>query len=189
MEYYELVFLSAGLAMDAFAVAICKGACIKRGAVHINLGIAASFGVFQAVMPLVGWMLGKQFSDYISVIDHWIAFLLLLFIGGKMIVDVIRDGKCVRDEAYQTLSFSELMLLSVATSIDALVVGIALALLRVNILIAAVFIGCITFVLSFAGTYIGCYFGTKFESKAQLVGGVVLVLIGVRILFDHLTPA
>lgn len=185
MTYWELILLSAGLAMDAFAAAICKGACIRRGAYHVNLKIAASFGIFQAVMPLIGYFLGQQFSAYIEQFDHWVAFGLLALIGGKMIWDVA-NGNDEEEQTGAPVRFGELMLLSLATSIDALVVGVALAFLNANVFVSVAFIGCITFVISLAGTSIGCRFGTRFESQAQLAGGSVLILLGTKILLEHL---
>ncbi len=185
MTYWELILVSMGLAMDAFAAAICKGACIRRGAFHINLRIAASFGIFQAVMPLIGYFLGRQFSSHIAVYDHWVAFGLLALIGGKMIWDVV-SGETAKEDACVPVKFGELMLLSLATSIDALVVGLALAFLNASIYVSIAFIGGITFLIALAGTAIGCRFGSRFEDRAQLVGGSVLILLGLKILLEHL---
>ncbi|NLB37872.1 MAG: manganese efflux pump [Clostridiales bacterium] len=185
MTYWELILVSVGLAMDAFAAAICKGACIRRGAFHVNLRIAASFGIFQAVMPLIGYFLGRQFSGYIADYDHWVAFGLLVLIGGKMIWDVLR-GSTDKQEGGVPVIFGELMLLSLATSIDALVVGVALAFLNANIFVSVAFIGLITFGISLAGTAIGCRFGTRYEDRAQIIGGSVLILLGLKILLEHM---
>lgn len=185
MTYWKLIVISVGLAMDAFAAAICKGACIRRGCFHINLRIAGSFGIFQAVMPLIGFFLGRQFSTHVERYDHWVAFALLAFIGGRTIWDALRGGD-EADGAGVPVTFGELMLLSLATSIDALVVGIALAFLKADIVQSVLFIGGITFALSLIGTMIGCRFGTRFEARAQLVGGAVLALLGLKILLEHM---
>lgn len=185
MTYWELILVSVSLAMDAFAAAVCKGACIRRGAYNINLRIAASFGIFQAVMPLIGYFLGRQFSSYIAAFDHWLALGLLALIGGKMIWDVL-SGETAKEDACTPVRFGELMLLSLATSIDALIVGIALAFLNASIFVSVAFIGVITFLIALAGTIIGCRFGKRFEDRAQLVGGSVLILLGFKILLDHL---
>lgn len=194
MGILELVFIGIGLSMDAFAVAICKGLGMKQK-VNIKqcLLIAAFFGGFQALMPWLGWLLGRQFQQYITSIDHWIAFILLVFLGGKMIFDAIREGRendekngevCPKDE--EKLSLKELFLMAVATSIDALAVGVTFAFLQVQILPSITVIGCITFGFSVAGVFIGNLFGSKFQNKATILGGVILVLIGLKILLEHL---
>lgn len=182
----ELIALSFALAMDAFAVALCKGACLAelkdKGE---GLAIGVSFGFFQALMPLIGWFLGSRFSRYIQSIDHYIAFLLLAFIGGKLIYEA---WKSRNEELVCTpLNLTELLLLSVATSIDALAAGIAMAMLSINIWLAILMIGIITLVLSFSGFHIGKRFGIKLQSKAQLVGGLALIVIGIKILVEHLS--
>lgn len=185
MGLLELVLIAVGLSMDAFAVSLCKG--LSMGRLNLrNAGvIALFFGGFQALMPLLGWLLGKQFESYITSIDHWIAFILLAFIGGKMVYEVLKGDSCYAEGGY-VLNIRELLVLAVATSIDALAVGITFAFLRVSILPAVLLIGGITFVLSLAGVCIGHKFGAKLKSKAELAGGVVLILIGVKILLDHL---
>jgi putative Mn2+ efflux pump MntP len=174
-----------GLSMDAFAVAVCKGLGMKKIRKFETFVIALFFGGFQALMPLLGWLLGSQLQGYISSFDHWIAFILLAFIGGKMIKDSF-DEENDDSEACEKLDLKELTMLAVATSIDALAVGITFAFLNVNILSAVTIIGCTTFVLSGIGVFAGNRFGAKYKNHAELIGGIVLVLIGVKILFEHL---
>lgn len=169
--------------MDAFAVAICKGLSVKKvGAKHI-LTVGIYFGGFQALMPLIGFLLGFKFERFIVSIDHWIAFVLLAVIGGGMIREALA-GK--DDEANDSFSFKTMLPLALATSIDALAVGISFAFLGVDIVAAAVLIGVTTFVLSGAGVVVGNVFGAKYKSKAELAGGIVLILIGLKILLEHL---
>lgn len=187
MGLLELLLVGVGLSMDAFAVALCRGLKMKRMDWRGAAVIALFFGGFQAAMPLLGWALGKQFSQYIESFDHWIAFGLLVFIGGKMIYDVLYKGECSDGEGCgDKLEMKELFLLAVATSIDALAVGVTFAFLKVSILPAVLLIGATTFVLSLAGVCIGHRFGARFQSKAEIAGGVVLILIGVKILLEHL---
>ncbi len=186
MNLTEIIALAFALAMDAFAVALCKGACLSelkdRGE---GAAIAVSFGFFQALMPLVGWFLGSRFSHLIESVDHFVAFGLLLFIGGKLIYEA---WKSRNEELVCTpLHFVELMLLSVATSIDALAAGVALAMVQVNIWLAVGLIGGVTMALCFLGYHIGRRFGAKLQSKAQLVGGLALLIIGTKILIEHLS--
>ncbi len=189
MGIIELLLTGVGLAMDAFAVAVCKGLSMKK----INYGhafmIALFFGVFQAMMPFLGWALGTQFKDYIVSVDHWIAFVLLAIIGGKMLKEAFESGKedeGKADEDGGKLNYKELFLLAIATSIDALAVGVTFAFLNVNIYLAIAIIGVVTFLLSFVGVVIGNIFGSKFEKGAQIAGGVILIGIGLKILLEHL---
>lgn len=185
MGFVELLLIGVGLSMDAFAVSVCKGLGMRRiNRLHTAI-IALFFGGFQALMPFIGWALGIRFQKYIMLYDHWIAFILLLFIGGKMILDVVR-GKEEETSASAVLDLKELLLLAVATSIDALAVGISFAFLDVNIVMAITVIGVTTFILSFAGVFIGHRFGNKFQDKATLAGGIILILIGLKILLEHL---
>lgn len=189
MGIIELVFLSIGLAMDAFAVSICKGLEMpvtnyKRAGI-----IALFFGVFQAGMPVIGYVLGSRFQKYIESVDHWIAFALLAFIGGQMVCESFRrdGGEPENQEDSSVFSIKQLIILSIATSIDALAVGITFALLEgTNIFLSAGMIGIITFVISFAGVVIGNKFGNKYEKRAQLAGGIILIAIGLKILLEHL---
>ena len=179
----ELVLIGVGLSMDAFAVALCKGLSMRRINYAHAAVIALFFGVFQAVMPLIGWVLGTQFARYITSVDHWIAFALLGYIGGKMIWEAVRGGE---EEQPQELDLKMLLMMAVATSIDALAVGITFAFLRMDILSSALTIGATTFLISFGGVAAGNRFGARYKQKAEIVGGVVLVLIGVKILLEHL---
>lgn len=188
MSFFEIFMIGVGLSMDAFAVAICKGLNMRKLDKVQTLVIALFFGGFQALMPFLGWLLGKQFESYITSFDHWIAFVLLAFIGGKMIWDVFKgddkDEACCEEGS--GLNIKELFVLAIATSIDALAVGISFAFLQVNIGFAITLIGCTTFVLSAAGVFVGHKFGAKYEDKATVVGGVILILIGLKILLEHL---
>ena len=185
MGFLELFLIGVGLSMDAFAVAVCKGLCMKRINRAHALVIALFFGGFQALMPTLGWILGTQFERYIVSFDHWIAFALLAFIGGKMIREAIHED-VEEEKCTYGLDLKELLLLAIATSIDALAVGITFAFLRVSILPAASLIGITTFLLSLAGVVIGNRFGSRYKKKAEICGGVILILIGTKILLEHL---
>jgi len=189
MSLWELVLIAVGLSMDAFAVAVCKGTNMRRLSVSQMLLIAAFFGGFQAAMPLAGWFIGSQFAVYIQRVDHWIAFGLLAFLGGKMLVEAIKgeEDECGCGCGCGKVKLGELTLLAVATSIDALAVGITFALLPdTNIVWSVSLIGIITFVLSAAGVIIGNKCSARFEKKAEIAGGAILILIGVKILLEHL---
>lgn len=189
MTLLEIFLIGIGLSMDAFAVAICKGLAMpdkvnKRSA----LLIALYFGVFQAVMPTLGWLLGSQFAHYVTKLAPWIAFVLLAWIGGNM----IRESRAADDEDEAApfdgqVKHKELLVLAVATSIDALAVGVTFSMveLSVSIGLAVALIGCTTFVISLAGVYVGNVFGARYKNKAEFVGGAILVLIGVKILLEH----
>lgn len=183
MELTELFLIAVGLSMDAFAVAICKGLSIQSLKYKHALITGLFFGGFQALMPLAGFFLGTQFKDYIIPVDHWIAFFLLSIIGVNMIRES-RNEHC--ENVGNVFSLKSMTVLSVATSIDALAVGITFAFLRVDILPAVSFIGIITFVLSAAGVKIGNIFGTKFKSRAEFAGGIILIGMGIKILIEHL---
>lgn len=185
--FVELFLIGVGLSMDAFAVSICKGLGMSRLNMRQAAVISLFFGGFQALMPLIGWALGSQLTDFITSIDHWIAFGLLAFVGGKMLWDAFHEDD--EDEGVQTdekLDLKELLMLAIATSIDALAVGITFAFLQVAIVPSITIIGLTTFVISFAGVAVGHFFGARFEKPATIVGGVVLILIGVKILLEHL---
>lgn len=187
MGIIELLLIGVGLSMDAFAVSICKGLGMKKVNVKHALTIALFFGGFQALMPLLGWLLGSQFDRHIASMDHWIAFVLLIFIGGKMIVDSLRKEEIgTSTEDHLKLDIKELTLMAVATSIDALAVGISFAFLKVNIYPAIALIGCTTFAIAFAGVFVGNFFGARYKRKAEFVGGAILILIGLKILLEHL---
>jgi len=184
----ELLLIGVGLSMDAFAVAVCKGLAMRKVNKKQAVVIGLFFGGFQALMPFVGWLLGSQFEKYITSIDHWIAFILLGIIGGKMIVESVKPDK-EDDEVKEMdapLDLKEMFVLAVATSIDALAVGITFAFLDYPIVEAITVIGITTFVISIGGVYVGNFFGNKYEKKAEFVGGLILVLLGVRILLTHL---
>lgn len=187
MGIVELLLTAIALSMDAFAVSVCKGLGMRRMRYDQALVISLYFGVFQALMPLIGWLLGTSFSRYIQAFDHWITFVLLAFLGGKMLWDVFHekeDGE--QESAERRLDHRELFMLAIATSIDALAVGIAFACLDVNIWSSISIIGVTTLVISFAGVWIGNRFGNRFQKKAEIAGGLVLILIGVKILAEHL---
>lgn len=185
MGLIELFLTGVGLSMDAFAVAVCKGLGMHRINMRHAFVIALFFGVFQALMPLIGWALGSQFASFVEPVGHWIAFGLLAIIGGKMVWDAVHDDTEAMDDA-EKLNIPELFLLAIATSIDAFAVGIGFALLQVDIIFAVCAIGVITFVLSLVGVVIGNQFGARFEKPAGIVGGIVLILIGVKILLEHM---
>ncbi len=186
MGLFELFLIGIGLSMDAFAVAVCKGLCMTKINKKYAVIIALFFGGFQFLMPVIGWLLGTQFESYIVSFDHWIAFALLAFIGGKMIYEAVSDDEDEACSVDKKLDLKELMLLAVATSIDALAVGITFAFLKVSILPAAGLIGVVTFTLSLAGVVIGNRFGNRYKKKAEICGGVILILIGLKILLEHL---
>ena len=183
MSLTELFILAIGLSMDAFAVAVCKGLSMKQMSWKKPCVVGLYFGGFQAGMPLIGYLLGVQFRSYITAFDHWIAFILLAVIGGNM----IRESFGKDEEAgSDSVGFREMAPLAVATSIDALAVGITFAFLKVHIVAAVSFIGVTTFTISAIGVQIGNVFGTRYKSKAELAGGIILILLGLKILLEHL---
>lgn len=183
MNYFELFLIAVGLAMDAFAVSLCKGLEMKRFQFSRALFLGGLFGVFQALMPLAGFYLSKNFVQHIEGFDHWIAFLLLVFIGGKMIKEARRE----EEEKNSGFSLGELLVLAVATSIDALAVGVTFAVLpEIDIRFAALSIGFVTAVLCVLAVGIGHKFGTKIGSKAEYLGGIILIFLGCKILLEHL---
>ena len=184
MGLAELVLLAVGLSMDAFAVSICKGLGMKKINLKVAVVLGLFFGGFQAGMPVIGWALGSQFMGIIGPIDHWIAFILLALIGGNMIREAIH-GKDEEDDDCN-LALSHVLLLAVATSIDAFAVGITFAFLKVDVLTSIAIIGITTFVLCFAAVYLGSKLGTILKKYAGIFGGVILILIGARILIEHL---
>nr|WP_295974093.1 manganese efflux pump MntP family protein [uncultured Bacillus sp.] len=187
MAFVELFFISIGLSMDAFAAAVCKGLSLRKFNIKMAIVVGLYFGLFQAGMPLIGYFLGVQFKDQIVSIDHWVAFALLGLIGVNMIRES-RKKEC-KDEEYNStdypLSFKKMSVLAFSTSVDALAIGVSFAFLEVRIVPAILFIGIVTFVLSFFGVKIGNVFGLKYKSKAELAGGAILVLMGINILFEH----
>ena len=183
MGLLELFILAVGLSMDAFAVSVCKGLAMPKITVKKAAVVGIWFCGFQALMQALRYLLGSQFKDSITAIDHWIAFILLGIIGGNMIREAC-SGECEKEN--DSLDIKTMFLLAVATSIDALAVGITFAFLKVNIAAAVSFIGVTTFVISAAGVKIGNIFGTKYKSKAELAGGIILILLGLKILLEHL---
>jgi len=205
MDLLELFIIAIGLSMDAFAVAITTGLTMSKKTMKKSMIVGLYFGIFQAIMPLIGYMLGTQFADKITAFDHWIAFALLCFIGGKMIIgsfkkegcpdrecpaETCTDRECPGGERPETketsLKPAKMLPLALATSIDALAVGVSFAFLKVNIVPAVLFIGITTLVLSMVGVKIGNMFGTRFKAKAELAGGIILVLMGLKILLEHM---
>ena len=186
MSIIELLLIGIGLSMDAFAVSVCKGLGMTKLNKKNAFLIALFFGGFQALMPWLGWFIGSRFQKYIEQFDHWIAFGLLVFIGGQMIYESLKEKEEVEKEGDQ-LDIGQLFLMAIATSIDALAIGVTFALLPgVNIWTSIALIGCTTFMISFAGVVIGFRFGNKYEKKAQIVGGVILIELGIKILLEHL---
>jgi manganese efflux pump family protein len=185
MGFIELLLIAVGLSMDAFAVALCRGLGMSRWNTLQGVVVALFFGFFQALMPLLGWLLARQFSPYISAYDHWVAFVLLLFIGGEMIYGAFKKNDAVVAPC-DKIKLRELLMMAVATSIDALAVGVSLAFLQTPIAPAVVLIGVITFILSLLGVLIGNFFSARFKQWAELAGGLILILIGTKILLDHL---
>ena len=180
--FIELFLMGVGLSMDAFAVSICKGLGMRKVNKKQALVIGLFFGGFQALMPFVGWLLGTQFEKYITSIDHWIAFILLALIG----INMIREAREESEELDASFSVKAMLPLAIATSIDALAVGITFAFLHVQIVPAITFIGVTTFILSVIGVKIGNLFGAKYKSYAEIAGGIVLILLGTKILLEHL---
>ena len=183
MGLIELFLIAVGLSMDAFAVSVCKGLAMPKCTFKKVAIVGLWFGGFQALMPAIGYILGAQFQEAIASIDHWIAFVLLALIGGNMIHEALDNDE---EEADASLDVKTMFLLAVATSIDALAIEITFAFLKVNIIPAVCFIGIVTFIISFAGVKIGNVFGARYKNKAEIVGGVILILLGLKILLEHL---
>ena len=183
MSLIELFLIAVGLSMDAFAVSVCKGLAMPKCTFKKAAIVGLWFGGFQALMPAIGYVLGAQFQETIASIDHWIAFVLLALIGGNMIHEALDNDE---EEADASLDVKTMFLLAVATSIDALAIGITFAFLKVNIIPAVCFIGIVTFIISFAGVKIGNVFGARYKNKAEIVGGIILILLGLKILLEHL---
>ena len=183
MSLWELFVIAVGLSMDAFAVSVCKGLSVRRVLGRHSLICGGYFGAFQALMPLAGWLLGVRFQGMIASVDHWIAFILVGLIG----VNMVRESRGEAEEIDASFTLRAMLPLAVATSIDALAVGVTFAFLQVdNILAAVLFIGCITFALSAAGVRVGAAFGARFRGRAELAGGLILIAMGVKILLEHL---
>jgi putative Mn2+ efflux pump MntP len=184
MGLFQIILIAIGLSMDAFAVAITLGLSVKKLKLKHVLITGLLFGIFQGIMPLIGYAVGQSFANVIQDLDHWVAFVLLGIIGGKMIVDSFsKDKENTNENAF---ILTTMLVLAIATSIDALAVGVTFAFFEINVVMAVLFIGFITFFISMWGVKIGNMFGTKFKSKAEFIGGVVLVVIGLKILIEHL---
>lgn len=183
MGFWELLLLGVGLSMDAFAVSVCKGLAVQRTDGKTALVCGLWFGFFQAMMPVVGFFLGRIFADAIQAVDHWVAFGLLSIVGANMIKEALEEDECPADP---DLSVKAMLPLAVATSIDALAVGVSLAMAEVSIWTAVALIGVTTFTLSAAGAAVGGVFGRKYERKAEIFGGVTLILLGLKILLENL---
>lgn len=184
MGILAIILVAIGLAMDAFSVAICKGLSMKKFEIKKATIIGTYFGVFQGIMPIIGFLLGSSFSSIIERYDHWVAFVLLALIGINMIREAFE-----KDEEYETndsVDFKSMIWLAIATSIDALTVGITFSFLNVNIWLASLIIAVITYILSIVGVMIGNEFGAKYQTKAQITGGAILILMGIKILVEHL---
>jgi putative Mn2+ efflux pump MntP len=187
MTLIELFLIAAGLSMDAFAVSVCKGLAMQKLNIRKMVIIGLWFGGFQALMPFLGWFLGSAFTSMIQNIDHWVAFILLSLIGGNMVREAVKEGdSCDVSADGADTRPGTMFLLAVATSIDALAIGITFAFLKVNIAAAVCFIGTVTFLFSVAGVAIGNRFGTRFKSKAEIAGGLILICLGIKILVEHL---
>lgn len=186
--FITLLLMGVGLAMDAFAVSICKGLAMRKVNKKQCFVIALFFGGFQALMPAIGWLLGSRFERYIVSVDHWIAFILLGVIGGKMIWEAAREkeDQDIVEQLDAPLNIKELLVMALATSIDALAVGITFAFLGTPILEASLIIGVTTFIICVIGVYVGNFFGSKYKRKASIAGGMILVLLGIKILLEHL---
>lgn len=182
MSFFELFLIGVGLSMDAFAVSVCKGLSVKKLSPRHALLVGLYFGGFQFLMPVLGWLLGYRFEAMITSIDHWIAFVLLAIIGGNMIKESFSEDEELNDD----FGFRTMALLAVATSVDALAVGVTFAFLSVDILPASALIGVTTFTLSALGVYIGRFFGLRYKAKAERAGGIILMLMGLKILLEHL---
>lgn len=184
MGVVEILMIAVGVSMDAFAVSICKGLSVRKLRPSYPLSAALWFGGFQALMPLLGYFLGVTFADFVSSVDHWIAFILLGIIGGNMIKESFdKDESCTVDPDF---SVRTMLAMAVATSIDALAIGVSLAFLKVNIWAAILLIGITTGLFSAAGVYIGNIFGSRYKSKAEFAGGFILAAMGLKILLDHI---
>ena len=188
MGFIELYLIGVGLSMDAFAVSICQGLSMTKIKWGHALTVGLYFGGFQALMPFTGWMLGSQFAGRIQQYDHWVAFVLLVLIGGNMIREALSGEEDEAEDAAvgAGLDHKKLFLMAIATSIDALAVGVTFAFLDIAILPAIGIIGTTTFFISVAGVAVGCWFGARYKKRAEITGGVILVLLGVKILLEHL---
>ena len=184
MGILEVVLVAIGLAMDAFAVSICKGLSMKKMSWKKAIIVGGYFGIFQGLMPVIGYFLGTTFENLVTKIDHWIAFVLLVFIGINMLKEAFGNES---ENCNDNVDFKTMVVLAIATSIDALAVGITFAFLKTNIVLASILIAIITFVVCIIGVKIGNQFGDKYERKAETVGGLILIFMGIKILLEHLS--
>lgn len=190
MSILTIFLTGIGLSMDAFAISLSKGFCLRRNIFRNALKISLFFGISQAIMPLIGWLSGIYFESYIKFIDHWIAFILLSFLGGKMIYESIKENnsetsmECSLED--EEIKNKDLLVLAIATSIDALAVGISFAFLNINIITSITIIGIVTFVICFAGVYLGKAIGNVLKKYSEIIGGIILIFIGCKILIEHL---
>lgn len=183
MSYGELFLVAIGLSMDAFAVAICTGLSLKKSSVKSSLTVGGYFGFFQGLMPFIGYFMAAQFADKIKIYDHWIAFVLLGIIGLMMIKEAVQGSDSCKDQS--SLALKDMLPLSIATSIDALAMGVSFAFLDVDILPTAILIGVVTFVVSAMGVEIGNKMGSKLQKSAGIIGGVILITLGTKVLLEH----
>jgi len=188
VSFFEIILVGIGLSMDAFAVSVCKGLSMTKRCLKKSLLIAFFFGFFQAFMPFIGWLLGSSLEKIITPIDHWIVFALLSILGVKMIIESMKkeEESCPREKNTVAAEIRQLLVLSIATSIDALAVGITFAFLQVSIVSSCGIIGVTTFLISLAGVCTGAKFGARFKNKAEFAGGLILMLLGLKILLEHL---
>lgn len=186
MRLFELIIIAVGLSMDAFAVAVCKGLALRKITFGNALTVGVYFGAFQAIMPIAGFFIASLFAESIRRFDHWVAFALLVLIGSNMIRESLNRESCPNEPPKTVLRFSAMLILALATSIDALAVGVTFAFLKVNIAAAAAIIGVTTLLISMAGVKIGAVFGQRYKSKAEFAGGIILILMGLKILLEHL---
>lgn len=183
MSFIEILLIGISLAADAFAVSVCKGLSLKKFDIKKGLIVGIYFGIFQGLMPVIGYLLGTTFKDLITNIDHWIAFVLLGTIGANMIREALSNDE---ETCNDKVNFKTMFPLSIATSIDALAIGITFSFLKTNIIISSIIITTTTFILSTLGVIIGHKFGTKYKSKAEFIGGLILIIMGIKILLEHL---
>ncbi len=187
MSFVEIILIGVGLSMDAFAVSVCKGLSMKKQCFKRAFLVAFLFGFFQALMPFLGWLLGSSFERIITPVDHWIVFALLSVLGIKMVIESFKkDDSCPVEQTQLSAEIRQLLLLAIATSIDALAVGITFAFLQVSIVPSIITIGITTLIISFFGVCTGVKFGVKFKNKAEFSGGVILLLIGLKVFLEHL---
>lgn len=186
MEIIQILLIAIGVSMDAFAVSVCKGLACKDKPLKTALLCGIWFGLFQMIMPLIGYLIGSVFATYIEAYDHWIAFVLLAFIGGKMLKDAFSENEDDEETCSNDLSFTKMLVMAIATSIDALAIGVTFAMIKTNLLVSISTIGICTFSFSFIGALIGKIFGEKHQKVATIIGGLILILMGIKIIVEHM---